>query len=143
MSNRIPPEGSSRSERGATASRLPQQSELDNLLRETRRLLAGKRYQEVITRLEVHRPAEWTGLNDKGAKMLRLLAQAYLGEKRTSEARDCLEHLRAVLSERALLPKSDHSGVLSDLSRCYRELNLDELAAHCQEEARRILKSGE
>lgn len=112
---------------------------VDNLLREARRLLAARSFQEVIARLEVHRPAEWAAVDSAGARVLRLMAQAYVGLEDWRAARECLEHLRALQQERQRLTRDEFAAALSDLCRCYRSLGLDELARACQEEVRRLL----
>jgi serine/threonine-protein kinase len=111
----------------------------DALFREVRRLLAARAYQEVIDRLDVHRPAEWAVVDLTGVRTLRALGQAYLGTGDLSAARDCLEQLRATQREQALLGPADYAAALSDLCKCYRGLGLAELARACQEEARRLL----
>jgi hypothetical protein len=113
--------------------------EPDPLFREVRRLLAGRAYDQVIDRLDVHRPAEWAVVDVQGARTLRALGQAYLGRGDLSAGRDCLEQLRAAQHEQGLLPRADYAGALSDLLKCYRGLGLTELARACQEEARRLL----
>jgi hypothetical protein len=115
---------------------------IDTLLREVRRLLASRAYDEAITRLEVHRPAEWAAVDGSGARLLRLLGQAYLGKGDVKAARDCLEHLQALEHERAQLSRDELAAALSDLCRCYRDLNLPDLAAACLEEARRLQLGG-
>ena len=104
-----------------------------------RRLLAGKAYDQVIDRLDIHRPPEWAVANLVGARTLRLLAQAYLGRGDLPAARECLEQLRTIQKEQPLLPRSDYAAALSDLFRCYRGLGLTELAQACQEEARQLM----
>ena len=112
---------------------------VDNLLREARRLLAGRAFDEVIDKLDVHRPAEWAAVDESGARLVRLLGQAYLGKGELLAARDCFEHLRALQKENARLPRDEFAATLSDLCKCYRGLQLHDLAAACQEEARRLL----
>jgi serine/threonine protein kinase len=116
----------------------PKAEATDGLFREVRRLLASKAYDEVIDRLDVHRPAEWAVIDLRGARALRALGQAYLGLGDLASARDCLEQLRTTQREQALLPPTDYAAALSDLVKCYRALGLAELAAVCQEEARRL-----
>jgi eukaryotic-like serine/threonine-protein kinase len=111
----------------------------DRLFREVRRLLAVKKYDQVIDRLDIHRPAEWAVLDRTGAHTLRILGQAYVGCGDLAAARECLEQLRDVQRQQPLLTKIDYAAALSDLYRCYRGLRLDELAKGCQEEARRLL----
>ena len=113
--------------------------ETNRLFREVRRLLAGKQYDQVIDRLDVHRPAEWAVLDCMGARTLRTLGQAYVGRGDLTAARECLEQLRDVQRQHSLLAKGDYAAALSDLYRCYRGLKLQELAKACQEEARRLL----
>ena len=93
------------------------------LFREVRRLLAGKAYEQVIDRLDVHRPAEWAVLDATGRGRCGL-GQAYLGRGELVAARECLEQLRAGQRERAVLPKPDYAAALSDLCKCYRGLGL-------------------
>ncbi len=113
--------------------------ESNRLFREVRRLLAGKHYDQVIDRLDVHRPAEWAVLDCGGARTLRMLGQAYLGRGDLTAARECLEQLRDVQRQQPLLANADYTAALSDLYRCYRGLRLVELAKACQEEARGLL----
>jgi serine/threonine protein kinase len=117
----------------------PADEAMESLFREARRLLAGRAYEKVIDKLDVHRPAEWAVLDAAGARALRMLGQAYLGRGDLRQARECLEQLRAAHRERALLPKADYAAALSDLHRCYRGLGLAELAQACQEEARGLM----
>ncbi len=111
----------------------------DGLFREVRRLLASKAYDQVIDRLDVHRPAEWAVVGLREARTLRALGQAYLGRGDLTDARDCLEQLRTTQHERPLLPRPDYAAALSDLVKCYKALGRMELAQACQEEARRLL----
>jgi tetratricopeptide (TPR) repeat protein len=113
--------------------------ETDRLFHEVRRLLALKKYDQVIDRLDVHRPAEWAVLNRLGARTLRILGQAYAGRGDLTAARECLEQLRDVQRQQPLLAKADYAAVLSDLYRCYRGLGLEELAKACQEQMRELL----
>ena len=112
---------------------------VDTLFREVRRLLGARAYEQVIDRLDVHRPAEWVVLDMLGARTLRALGQAYLGLGNLPEARDCLEQLRATQKEQSLLSRTDFAAALSDLFKCYRGLGQMELAQACQEEARKLL----
>jgi len=111
----------------------------DALFREVRRLLAARAYEQVIDRLDVHRPPEWAVLDGMGARTLRALGQAYLGLGDLPAARDCLEQLRAAQKEQILLPRPDYAAALSDLFKCYRGLGQMEQARTCQEEARKLL----
>jgi serine/threonine-protein kinase len=111
----------------------------DELFREVRRLLAARAYEQVIDRLDVHRPPEWAVLDAMGARTLRALGQAYLGLGDLSAARDSLEQLRAAQKEQILLPRPDYAAALSDLFKCYRGLGQMEQARACQEEARKLL----
>ncbi len=104
-----------------------------------RRLLAARAYEQVIDRLDVHRPPEWAVLDGLGARTLRALGQAYLGLGDLPAARDCLEQLRATQKEQNLLPRPDYAAALSDLFKCYRGLGQLEQARACQEEARKLL----
>lgn len=112
---------------------------LDTLFREVRRLLAARAYEQVIDRLDVHRPPEWAVIDLLGARTLRALGQAYLGLGQLPEARDCLEQLRTTQKEQSLLPRPDFAAALSDLFKCYRGLGQMDLAQACQEEARKLL----
>jgi serine/threonine protein kinase len=106
------------------------------LLRAARRLLGQKAYEEVIDRLEVHRPAEWAALDGPTARLVRLLAQGYVGRGRWGDARDCLEQLRAGQKERPVLAKAEYAAVLSELAKCYERLDLPEPADACRREVR-------
>ncbi|HVS39611.1 MAG TPA: serine/threonine-protein kinase [Gemmataceae bacterium] len=117
----------------------PADEAADVQFREVRRLLGSKKFDEVIDRLDVHRPPEWAALDRKGARTLRTLAQAYLGRADLTAARDCLEQLRDAQRQQALLARADYAAALSDLVKCYRGLGLPELAQACQEEARALL----
>jgi serine/threonine protein kinase len=117
-------------------------SETDELVREVRRLLARRAWDDAIGRLEVHRPAEWAAIDAASARALRILGQAYLGRGELKTARDCLEQLRTAQQEQPLLGRNEHAAALSDLVRCYRGLGEKELAAACQDEARRVLATG-
>jgi serine/threonine-protein kinase len=112
---------------------------IDALFREVRRLLAARAYEQAIDRLDVHRPPEWAVVDALGARTLRALGQAYLGLGNLSEARDCLEQLRATQKEQNLLPRADYAAALSDLFKCYRGLGQMEFARETQEEARKLL----
>jgi serine/threonine-protein kinase len=112
---------------------------VDALFREVRRLLGARAYEQVIDRLDIHRPAEWAVLDALGARTLRALGQAYLGLGDLPAARDCLEQLRASRKEQNLLARPDYAAALSDLFKCYRGLGQIELAKACQEEARTLL----
>ena len=46
------------------------------MFREVRRLLASREYDQVIDRLDIHRPAEWAVVDLLGARTLRALGQA-------------------------------------------------------------------
>ncbi len=87
----------------------------------------------------MHRPPEWAVLDAMGARMLRLLGQAYLGLGNLPAARDCLEQLRAAQKEQILLPSAEYAAALSDLLKCYRQMGQREAAQACQEEARQLL----
>ncbi len=112
---------------------------VDVLYREVRRQLAARAYEQAIDRLDVHRPPEWAVLDAMGARMLRLLGQAYLGLGNLPAARDCLEQLRAAQKEQILLPSAEYAAALSDLLKCYRQMGQREAAQACQEEARQLL----
>jgi serine/threonine protein kinase len=109
---------------------------MESLFRDVRRLLASRAYDEVIDRLDVHRPAEWAVVDLTAARTLRALGRAYLGRGDLADARDCLEQLRATQGSQPLLTRPDYAAALSDLVKCYRALGLTEQARRCQEEAR-------
>jgi hypothetical protein len=104
-----------------------------------RRLLASKAYEQVIDRLDVYRPAEWAVVDLMGARTLRALGQAYLGSGELAQARECLEQLRSAQRERPLLSRQDYAAALTDLFRCYKALDMPELAKVCQEEAKKLV----
>ena len=137
MNRVFPPADQPRQPNLASPPRDP--TTVDNLLREARRLLASRAFDEVAQRLELHRPAEWAATDESGARLLRLLGQAYLGRGDLPAARDCFEHLRAVQQEKPRLPRDEFAAALSDLCKCYHGLQLPDLATACQEEARRLL----
>jgi serine/threonine-protein kinase len=114
---------------------------LDELFREVRKLLAGRAFDQVIDRLDIHRPAEWQVLDVRGARTLRALGQAYLGRGEFQAARDCLEQLRAGQKEQAVLARPEHAAALSDLVKCYRQLGYADLADACQQEARSLVQT--
>ena len=144
MSSRLPseeaPSGSSRGQKAAQSESV---SRRETLLREARRLLAARAYDEVIRKLEVHQPAEWSAVDEIGARLIRLIGQARMGQNDFSDARDAFEHLRSLQQEKPLLSKRDFVATLTDLGTCYRELGLNELAEQCQREAHRWLQSEE
>jgi serine/threonine-protein kinase len=113
---------------------------VEDLFREVRRLLANRAFDQVIDRLDVHRPAEWAVVDVRGARVLRILGQAYLGRGEVQAARECLEQFRAVQKEQALLSRQDHAAALSDLVKCYRALGHPDLADACQQEAQNLLR---
>jgi serine/threonine-protein kinase len=110
----------------------------DELIGEARRLLARRCYEQVIDRLDVHRPAEWVAIDLVGARVLRLLAQAYLRRGDIRLGCDCLEQLCAAQREQHVLPWPEYAAALSDLVRCYQGAGLAEQAAACREEAGRL-----
>jgi tetratricopeptide (TPR) repeat protein len=112
---------------------------LEELVREVRRLLAQKDYDQAVDKLDVHRPAEWAVLDVAGAGTLRLLAQAFLGRGDVSAARECLEQLCNAQKENAVLPETDYALALTDLIKCYRRLHRLDEAAACETEARRLV----
>jgi serine/threonine-protein kinase len=119
---------------------LDPRSSIDDLFREVRKLLAKRAYDQVIDRLDIHRPAEWQVVDLRGARALRALGQAYLGRGDFQAARDCLEQLQTAQKEQPLLAHQEHAAALSDLVKCYRHLGFAELAEACQQEARSLLK---
>jgi serine/threonine-protein kinase len=117
----------------------PVRAELDELFRDVRKLLAQRAYDEVVDRLDIHRPAEWQALDLRAARTLRALGQAYLGRGDFAAARECLEQLRAGQREQAVLARQEYAAALSDLAKCYRSLGFAEPAEACQQEARAVL----
>ena len=114
-------------ERGAIASRSEPAAlesagdeEADRLFREVRRLLAGKQYDQVIDRLDVHRPAEWAVSARRAPRGTSPMGQAYLGRGDLAAARECLELLRDAQRRQPLLSQADYAAALSDLYRCCR-----------------------
>lgn len=142
--NRVfpPGEGSHRRHESSPTPPARDPTTVDTLLREARRLLAARSYEDVVSRLELHRPAEWAAVDGSGARLLRLLGQAYLGKGDLRAARDCLEHLRALEREQPKLARDEFASALSDLYKCYSGLNIPELAADCLAEARRLQLGG-
>jgi hypothetical protein len=131
------PEPASLSSSRRSSSMEDEQTEA--LFRDVRRLLAGKHFDQVIDKLDIHRPAEWAVVDKMGARTLRALGQAYLGRGNLVDARECLEQLRTVQRAQHLLPRQDYAAALSDLVKCYRALGLEELALQTQQEARGLL----
>lgn len=125
----------------AAAAPAPAESQEDcDLLRQARRLLAGRQHAEVISLLSLHRPAEWEVMDRHGARLLRLLGQAYLGKGDLCAACDCLEQLRAAHKEHPVLPVDEYAVALNDLVKCYHGLGHDDLAGDCQAEAQRLVR---
>ncbi len=116
--------------------------DIEAMFREVRKLMAGKAFAKAIDRLDVHRPAEWATLDLTGARTLRALGQAFLGQGDPSQARECLEQLRSGQREKPILARPDYAAALSDLVKCYRALGLDALALTCQDEARQAGSGG-
>jgi serine/threonine protein kinase len=115
--------------------------EVDELFREVRKLLASRAYDQVIDRLDIHRPAEWQVVDLRSARALKALGQAYLGLGNFPAARECLEQLRAAQREQAVLPRPDHAAALSDLAKCYQHLGFQDLADACQKEVRLLIQN--
>jgi serine/threonine-protein kinase len=110
----------------------------EDLVRDARRLLSRRAFADVVDRLDIHRPAEWVTLDLRGARILRLLGQAFIGRGDLRSARECLEQLRSAQQEQGLLSRLEFAAVLTDLLKCHRGLGLDELAARCQEEVKQL-----
>jgi serine/threonine protein kinase len=126
----------------SSAANVPSQlnnAEQEQLFREVRKLLASKAFDQVIDRLDVHRPAEWATVDAAGARTLRALGQAYLGRGDLPAARDCLEQLRSAQKQQSLLSMTDFAAALTDLFKCYRALGQAEQAKACQDEAKRLM----
>jgi serine/threonine-protein kinase len=123
----------------SAAAHRPADEAAEVLFRDVRKLLASRAYDQVIDRLDVHRPAEWAVIDLAGARTLRALGQAYLGRGDLAAARDCLEQLRTTQRQQPLLSRPDYAAALSDLFKCYRDLGLPDLARACQEEAKQLL----
>jgi serine/threonine protein kinase len=128
-----------RDEEAVESPKAESDPEVEKRFRDVRKLLAGKAYDQVIDRLDVYRPAEWTTVDLNAARTLRALGQAYLGSGDLAAARECLEQLRNAQREQAVLTKADFAGALSDLYKVYRALGQEELAKACQEEARKLI----
>jgi len=110
----------------------------DERIRAARRLLARRAYDQVIDGLDIHRPAEWVALDRQGARILRLLGQAYLGRGELRAAQECLEQLRDAQGQQPLLGPQEFAAALTDLERCYRGLAQEAQAVACREELRRL-----
>jgi hypothetical protein len=119
---------------------LPGDDNGEDLVRDARRLLSRRDFVAVVDRLDIHRPAEWVTLDLRGARILRLLGQAFIGRGDLRSARECLEQLRSAQQEQGLLARQEFAAVLTDLLKCHRGLHLDELAARCQEEVKQLLR---
>jgi hypothetical protein len=122
----------------AVGAPVPVSPRFEELVREVRRLLARREYDQAIDRLDVHQPAEWAVLDAAGAGTLRLLAQAYLGRGDLQAAVECLEQLRTAWKEHAVLPEIDYALALTDLAKAYRGLGRAEEAAACEADLHRF-----
>lgn len=109
------------------------------LFRDVRKLMGARAYDKVIDRIDIYRPAEWAVVDLLGARTLRALGQAFLGKGELTQARECLEQLRACQRERPLLAKTEYAAALSDLVKCYKGLGLADQARACQDEAKLLL----
>jgi tetratricopeptide (TPR) repeat protein len=112
----------------------------EQLIREARRYLARGQFDQAIDRLDIHRPAEWAVADDQGAQVLRLLGQAYVGRGDWRGAQECLEQLRSVQREQALLAPPCYAAALTDLVRSYTQLGLSERAEGIRQEAQALLQ---
>jgi hypothetical protein len=110
----------------------------DAMIREARRHLARGEARAAIDRLDIHRPAEWAVVDRQGARLLRVLGQAYVRGGDWRSARECLEQLRSVQREQALLAPPHYAAALTDLLRCYRQLGLLDLVETIRQEARTL-----
>jgi serine/threonine protein kinase len=119
----------------------PNDEPADALIREARRRLARGQAREAIDHLDVHRPAEWAVVDRQGARILRVLGQAYVQQGDWRAGRECLEQLRSVQREQPLLEPPAYAGALTDLLRCYRQLGLADLAQAMQQEARQLTQA--
>jgi serine/threonine protein kinase len=106
------------------------------LLRDARRYLARGEFAQAIDRLDVYRPAEWAVVDAQAARLLRVLGQAYVRKGDWRAGRECLEQLRTVQREQALVPPPQYAVALADLLACYTALGLSELAENVRHEAR-------
>jgi serine/threonine protein kinase len=113
----------------------------DALIRAARRHLARGEIKQAIDTLDIHRPAEWAVVDRQGARILRVLGQAYVRCGDWRAGRECLEQLRSVEREQGLLTSPQFGAVLTDLLRCYHELGLNDLAETMRQEARQLLQS--
>lgn len=122
------------------ASPLPRQEDpADASIRTARRHLARGEFRQAIDQLDVHRPAEWAVVDGTGARLLRVLGQAYVRQGDWRAGRECLEQLRSVQRERQLLAPRQYGAALSDLLRCYERLDLADLAAAMKQEMRALI----
>jgi tetratricopeptide (TPR) repeat protein len=110
----------------------------ESLVRKARRLLARKAYPEVIDLLDIHRPAEWAVVDLEEMRLLRVLGQAYRGKGDLLNAADCLEQLRLLQKEQALLPRQEYLAALTDLRKCWLELGQAEQAEDCRQEMKKL-----
>jgi serine/threonine protein kinase len=113
----------------------------DALIRSARHHLARGEIKEAIDTLDIHRPAEWAVVDRQGARILRVLGQAYVRCGDWRAGRECLEQLRSVEREQGLLAAPQYGAVLTDLLRCYHQLGLNELEETIRQEAQQLLQS--
>jgi serine/threonine protein kinase len=112
----------------------------DALIREARRLIARGEFDRAIDTLDVHRPAEWAVVDHHGARILRVLGQAYVRRGDWRAGKECLEQLRAVQREQRLLPPPQYASALTDLRRCCAALGLNDVAEAVSQEAQEQLQ---
>jgi hypothetical protein len=113
----------------------PSDNPAEQRIRNARRFLARGEFGKAIDYLDIHRPAEWAVVDRQGAHVLRILGQAYVGRGDWRSARECLEQLRSVQREQALLPAPAFAAALTDLLRTYTALGLNEQAETIRQEA--------
>jgi 8-oxo-dGTP diphosphatase len=113
----------------------------DELIRQARRLLARCECDKVIDHLDIHRPAEWVVVDRQGARVLRLLGQAYVRRGNWRLACECLEQLRAVQGEHSLLEPITYAAALTDLLHCYEHIGHSDLALGIRKEVQLLLQS--
>jgi serine/threonine protein kinase len=136
----LPPEEAPEPDPADEAAPLPAavSPDHDELVRGVRRLLGRKAYEQVIERLEVHRPAEWATLDGPTARLVRLLARGYQGHGNWADARDCLEQVRDGHKEQPVLGRAEYAAALTELATCYERLGQGEQAEACRRELREL-----
>jgi serine/threonine protein kinase len=117
----------------------PSDNPAEQRIRDARRFLARGDFGKAIDHLDIHRPVEWAVVDRQGAQILRILGQAYVGRGDWRSACECLEQLRSVQREQALLPAPSFAAALTDLLRSYTALGLKEQAEAIRQEVQMLL----